>query len=626
MMFVRLAQVFVVCLVLGFLVVMPSQAQAATFTVNKTADTNDGTCDADCSFREAVAAANANPGADTIEFNIPTSDPGWDTAEFPNAFKLAISTQPISINDSETTIDGSSQTQFSGDTNKGNYVPGQRLNNYDHTTNGPEIFFDFSNYTGPDNIFRIRNSDISIREIGFYNTPVSKRRPINLLGDVNPTHNFQLLNCDFVNLAEGVIIAGAQVGNDMIIKGNVIKNISHSSATSFVFDVYEARWGNGGEISGNLFHDLYSIGIGITHGSNLSIKNNIFSKIGEGGITVPAIMLQDVNDIEVNENFFVNLTGSGVLVGGNSKSIRILNNEFNNVQKLEIDLIRNSELIGGSMLYYGNGPTPNDPSDLDTGPNDLMNYPIIDKVEYRGNSQYFIRGYLDANPLEAPYSIEICVASKHPSGHGGCLGTVSTISLSQPGHFETVVNLDTGNPDALFAFTTLATNNRGSTSEFGPWVEAKLETQPINFTSPKPDFTPAQGGVIVKDNVISVVESNVFRYDSYMSVISTTQTAVFRLPNTRYFQASAIHQIWHKAAANHAKILESEVNSPFIVALKYDPFTLDKNLNPKHLRLAHRPDSQSPWKVLRNSVLDQTNQTVAVVTKQGGDYMLVSRW
>lgn len=39
---------------------------AATFTVTKTADTADGTCDADCSLREAVIAANANAGADDI--------------------------------------------------------------------------------------------------------------------------------------------------------------------------------------------------------------------------------------------------------------------------------------------------------------------------------------------------------------------------------------------------------------------------------------------------------------------------------------------------------------------------------------------------------------------------------
>ncbi len=42
---------------------------AATFTVTKLADTSDGVCDADCSLREAVAAADAAAGDDSIMFD-----------------------------------------------------------------------------------------------------------------------------------------------------------------------------------------------------------------------------------------------------------------------------------------------------------------------------------------------------------------------------------------------------------------------------------------------------------------------------------------------------------------------------------------------------------------------------
>ncbi|HEX8196704.1 MAG TPA: choice-of-anchor Q domain-containing protein [Pyrinomonadaceae bacterium] len=45
-------------------------AAAATYTVTKTADTNDGACDADCSLREAIAAANASAENDMISFSI----------------------------------------------------------------------------------------------------------------------------------------------------------------------------------------------------------------------------------------------------------------------------------------------------------------------------------------------------------------------------------------------------------------------------------------------------------------------------------------------------------------------------------------------------------------------------
>jgi CSLREA domain-containing protein len=48
------------------LMALSTAATAATFTVTKTADTNDGACNADCSLREAIVAANALPGADIV--------------------------------------------------------------------------------------------------------------------------------------------------------------------------------------------------------------------------------------------------------------------------------------------------------------------------------------------------------------------------------------------------------------------------------------------------------------------------------------------------------------------------------------------------------------------------------
>lgn len=51
---------------------LTASAEAATFVVTKTDDTADGACDADCSLREAVIAANAAPGPDVIQ--IPAGD------------------------------------------------------------------------------------------------------------------------------------------------------------------------------------------------------------------------------------------------------------------------------------------------------------------------------------------------------------------------------------------------------------------------------------------------------------------------------------------------------------------------------------------------------------------------
>ena len=53
-------------LVASILAALPGAASAMQFIVTKTADTADGVCDADCSLREAVIAANTAPGADII--------------------------------------------------------------------------------------------------------------------------------------------------------------------------------------------------------------------------------------------------------------------------------------------------------------------------------------------------------------------------------------------------------------------------------------------------------------------------------------------------------------------------------------------------------------------------------
>jgi CSLREA domain-containing protein len=58
------------CLALA-LMCSASAVEAAVYTVTKTADTNDGTCDSDCSLREAIAAANATVDNDSVVFALP---------------------------------------------------------------------------------------------------------------------------------------------------------------------------------------------------------------------------------------------------------------------------------------------------------------------------------------------------------------------------------------------------------------------------------------------------------------------------------------------------------------------------------------------------------------------------
>jgi CSLREA domain-containing protein/uncharacterized repeat protein (TIGR01451 family) len=82
-----------VLLVFVAMVAMASPARAAEFAVTKTADTSDGTCNADCSLREAITAANGSPGPDTISFSIPGAGPHTITP----ATQLPTVTGPVTI-------------------------------------------------------------------------------------------------------------------------------------------------------------------------------------------------------------------------------------------------------------------------------------------------------------------------------------------------------------------------------------------------------------------------------------------------------------------------------------------------------------------------------------------------
>ena len=85
---------------------------AVTFTVTKTADTNDGVCNSDCSVREAIRAANASAGADTV--SIPA---GTYPITIPGRGEDIGNTGDLDIND-HLTIIGAGSTQTIIDANQ----------------------------------------------------------------------------------------------------------------------------------------------------------------------------------------------------------------------------------------------------------------------------------------------------------------------------------------------------------------------------------------------------------------------------------------------------------------------------------------------------------------------------
>lgn len=83
-----------------------ANATAETFTVTSIGDPGDGVCDAVCTLREAIVAANASPGSDAIRFALPDSASPYVIKVAPVAQgggPLPPLTDPVSINGLFTT-------------------------------------------------------------------------------------------------------------------------------------------------------------------------------------------------------------------------------------------------------------------------------------------------------------------------------------------------------------------------------------------------------------------------------------------------------------------------------------------------------------------------------------------
>ncbi len=652
-----------------------SLVRAATYTVTKTEDTNDGVCDADCSLREAIAAANANAGHDTIEFDIPDTDAGYVPASGDvHAYWEIESTSTLALSDEEGVfINGYSQTGASRNT----AAFGETLNTKLTIALYVNANVDGMNFTGDKN----RISGLAIRSAYpgratfFFNSSNDNRIDGNFFGsDISGSTSSNYASFLFHNGSHRNTFGTNGDGNDDIGERNLIMGSNYNAGNKGTFLVSELFTGAppssefvfagnyvgvdktgkqcaGGDRYRNHLY-LYN-GTGHQIGTNFdgvsdSEEANIFACITteERGL----VRLMKVSETTVQGNYigtnpdFDALSGIFIRAGlvvrdADSSNVLIRKNvvAHNNGNGISIDFNQSSGITFRENRVFGNANldialltagddrdtvTPNDPGDTDTGPNDLMNYPEIQGAEYLGNGKYKIWGWLEGNLAEAPFTIEVCKSSNHSSGYGGCLESLGTMTTSER-MWSMEVTVSGDSKGSLSTFTALATNKNGSTSEFGPNFGGSIPGPGAPAPTPKkPDLLATHSGFTVKNDVISFAPPATFLWDVYLDVSHTPQTGTRRVSGA-YWQASGIYNAWYKSFFNDAKIMPEVIATPYLLAIKYDPIKLDPNLPEGNLKLAYSQDGEV-WKVLPNSVLDMVNKTVAVVTKQGGYYMLVS--
>lgn len=211
--------------------------------------------------------------------------------------------------------------------------------------------------------------------------------------------------------------------------------------------------------------------------TGLNFKENriIGGTVAFGGIPLRAV---------VERNTFEGYTDLGAFIGSTGAMVTFKQNKFLGATSAR-KMLHLGDFATGNL-----SPATNDSGDIDTGPNNLMNYPVITSIQYIGAGQYQINGTLDNSVVgESPFGIEICLSENHSSEHGGCIESLGYFE-NQSNTFSLPITILGDDGTQNRSFTALATNALGSTSEFGKNVsttdpEYSILNYPIQLVSPK---------------------------------------------------------------------------------------------------------------------------------------------
>jgi parallel beta-helix repeat protein len=192
-------------------------------------------------------------------------------------------------------------------------------------------------------------------------------------------------------------------------------------------------------------------GIRIDGGDNTVIENNTITLNGDP--TGDGIEITSGNGSIISNNTISLNTGEGINIQSGTQNTLSQNEIFKNNGGLGIDLL-------------GDGVTPNDAGDGDTGPNDLLNFPVIDSVPMNiSTHDFYVYGHADANS-----TIEFFVAHPShspalpadPSGYGEAYSYVGNKVCDGSGFFVDTITSSYPPYTVLTATATLS----GNTSEF----------------------------------------------------------------------------------------------------------------------------------------------------------------
>ena len=472
------------------------------FTVNVTTDTDDGACDAShCSLREAINAANANAGKDTIKFNIP--GPGPHTIRPTSALPAITDTVVI---DGYTQPGVEPNTNASGleqknvlnimielDGSDGGQVPaGLHITASDSLIRGLAINrFDGHGIliAGAGNLVQgnfIGTDVLGTAQLGNGGEGVFIT---NASGNVVGGTTSQARNVISGNRLRGIAIAfQSSTGNT--IQGNLIGTDANGVAPLpngfdgvMIFDASDNLIGGTdgvtssgpctgpcNVISGNGFHGvlIWRENEGAVASTNV-VQGNFIGLDASGttalGNAVDGVYIDEASDNSIGgsttdaRNWIGHNGRSGVGVSVGSSNSILSNSIFDNAS-LGIDL-------------GADGATPNDERDADTGSNNIQNWPELISAGIDPNGDLIVEYRVDSAPENSAYPLRIELFKADDLGEEGKTLVTSDSYTLENAQTTRVLNLNIAEKWGIAIgdrMVATATDAEGNTSEFSASV------------------------------------------------------------------------------------------------------------------------------------------------------------
>jgi hypothetical protein len=479
---------------IGALSVFAAVAEANTFVVTNTNNSGAG------SLAQAIFDANANPGADTIAFDIPgsgvhTISPSTSLPTITDPVTIDGYTQPGAI--ANTLALGSNAIlliEISGAS--ANTAAGLQISAGNSTVRGLAInrfnFYGINLQKSGGNVIAGNYIGTDASGTVIFNPPnngsgIFMSSPNNTIGGLSPADRNVVAGNRNANGSTGIYVSSATAQGNKII-GNYIGTNPSGTLLGFmgngivVTDCSQTIIGGvtadeRNVISGNFY------GISVYNSSSTQVMGNYIGPLADGSKGSGNYGVS-FGGSSKNNMLGGTTPGSGNVIAWNKLGVTVGSSAFNNA--ILGNSIHDTPNYPGIDLYSGSqAVTPNDDNtgDADTGANNLQNFPVITSVVSSGGVMT-VAGTLDSAP-NTVFRIEL-FANKacHVSGFGegeNYLGfTNATTDASGKAGFT--FNAPTLNVIGGF-FTATATDPNGNTSEFSACTSGAASAGTLQFST-----------------------------------------------------------------------------------------------------------------------------------------------